>query len=69
MVKKHNKKVIIGQNDSGWWAVNPDPALVSGDIEKIEILIKEASSRDQLLEILKDLGYQHENIAEGILNL
>jgi len=48
-IEKHDKKVIIGQRDNGWWAVNPEPAFIHNDIDKIEILIKAVTSKDQLI--------------------
>jgi len=68
-IEKHDKKVIIGQRDDGWWAVNPEPAFIHNDIDKVEILIKAVTSKDQLIKALIDLGYRGDNIFEGILRL
>jgi len=68
-VKPHEKKVLIGQNDEGWWAANPEPAFKHQDIEKIEVLIKSVPTREQLIAKLIDLGFKTYNIHEGILNL
>ena len=65
----HDKKVIIGQNESGWWAANPEPAIASGDIEQIELLVESVATRDELIDFLLGIGYKREHIAEGILRL
>ena len=67
--KQHNKKALIGQNDKGWWAVDPDPALEAKDIDQLEIIVQGLPQRDQLLRFLTELGYSEENIIEGILRL
>ena len=68
-IKPHEKKVLIGQNDEGWWAANPEPAFKHQDMDKIEVLIKSLPTREQLISKLIDLGFKTYNIHEGILNL
>jgi hypothetical protein len=68
-IKAHERKAIIGQNEKGWWAANPEPAIKAQDIDKVAVIFEGMPSKDELLNLLSDLGYKKENIAEGILKL
>jgi hypothetical protein len=68
-IKPHEKKVMIGQNDEGWWAANPEPAIKHQDIEKIQVIFSGLPSKDQLQSLLFNLGYKDSNILEGILKI
>ena len=65
----HERKAIIGQNEKGWWAANPEPAIKAQDINKVAVIFEGMPSKEELLNLLSDLGYKKENIAEGILKL
>ena len=69
LVKPHEKKVLIGQNDAGWWAANPEPAIKQQDIEKIQVICSGLPNKDELLNLLSNLGYKTDNIIEGILKI
>jgi hypothetical protein len=66
-IGSHERRAIIGQNEKGWWAANPEPAIKTQDIEKIVVIFEGLPTKDELLSLLRDLGYKPENIAEGIL--
>jgi hypothetical protein len=66
-IKPHNKKAIIGKNEEGWWTVNPEPAINQQDIEKLEQMVHGIESKEKLIDFLMGLGYQRQNIVEGIL--
>lgn len=68
-IKTHEKRVIIGENEKGWWAANPEPAIKAQDIDKVAVIFDGMPSKDELLNLLSDLGYKKENIAEGILKV
>jgi hypothetical protein len=68
-IKAHERKAIIGQNEKGWWAANPEPAIKAQDIDKVAVIFDGMPSKDELLNLLSDLGYKKENIAEGILKI
>jgi hypothetical protein len=68
-IKAHEKRIIIGQNEKGWWAANPEPAIKARDIDKVAVIFDGMPSKEELLNLLSDLGFKKENIAEGILKL
>jgi len=68
-IKPHEKKVLIGQNDEGWWAANPEPAIRHQDIDKMQVIFSGLPSKDELMNLLTNLEYKKENILEGILRI
>ena len=68
MIRQHNRQMIIGHSDDGWWAINPEPAFKHRDLNKLKIIIQGIPDRERLISFLTDLGYRPENIFEGILN-
>ncbi len=69
VIKPHEKKVLIGQNDEGWWAANPEPAIKHQDIEKIQVIFSGLPTKGELRNLLLDLDYKAGNILEGILKV
>jgi hypothetical protein len=68
-LKAQEKRILIGQNAEGWWAANPEPAIKAQDIDKVAVIFNGIPSKDELLDLLSNLGYKKENIIEGILRL
>ena len=67
--KKTERRVLIGQNAEGWWALDTKQVPGLEDINDLKPMITGVPERDKLAEFLGLLNYKPANIIEGILNL